>query len=280
MMRWLHAALITLALLASVLTPQWTRAQAAYGYYHDLVSRLRGPLTVVPAGGSAAFEADVVNAGPETAAPPRLVISQPESTALVSTGGCVDSPAPLSPCLLANPLPAGGTVSARFTVAIAPAARGPLVLGVQPWADGVDLDPTNDASVAVVFVEGVAALRARLLSRNTFPDGRQSVVVVVDNAGPSAVAQLRVTWQVDAGGDNVGVQCLPIGFAACTGAASDGRLAPGAALAYTFDFPPLSAAVPTMGIAVQAEAGDARIIGDANTLVASWSDPISRDGFE
>lgn len=280
MMRWIHATLVAAALVASLLAPQWTRAQAGYGYYHDLVARLRGPVTPVPAGGSATFDADVINAGPETAAPPRVAIALPDTSRLLATGGCIDSPAPLSPCVLPAPLAAGGTASLRFTVGIPPSERGPLVVGVQPSAFGVDFDPGNNADVAVVFVEGVAALRVRLLSRQVFPGGRQSVVAVVDNQGPSAVEQLRVSWQADAGGGFVGAQCVPIGQAACPDASSPGRIVPGAALAYTFDFPPLSASVPAMGIAVQAVADDARIVGGANTLVASWSDPISRDGFE
>jgi hypothetical protein len=280
MMRWIHAALIATALVASVLTPQWTRAQAGYGYYHDLVSRLRGPLTAVPAGGSTTFDADLVNAGPETAAPPRVAISLPATAGLLATGSCVDSPAPVSPCQLPAPLAAGATTSMQFTIGIAPSERGPLVVGVQPVADGVDLNPGNDASVAVVFVEGVAALRVRLLSRQTLPGGRQSVVVLADNRGPSAVDQLRVNWQAISGGDFAGVQCLPIGQGNCPVAASSGRLAPGAALAYTFDFPPLSVEVPSMGIDVQVLADDARVVGGENTLSVRWSDPISRNGFE
>lgn len=280
MTRTLFAALLVLGAVTSALVPQWSRAQSAIGYYHDLVSRLRGPVAVVAAGSTVSLDADLINLGPDVAPNPRLMLSTGDDAALVGTAGCVDSPAPLQACQLLSPLPAAASAAARFDVRIAPTARDAVVLGVTAIADGTETRPDNDAAVAVIAVETRVALQASLLARDTFPDGRQSVLVGIGNPGPSATQRLRIDWQADSGAVPVTAQCSPIGAGACPAGDGSARLPPGAALLYAFAFPPLTTETPAMGLDLVATALDARGDGAVGRLSVAWSDPISADGFE
>lgn len=280
MTRILFAALLVLAAIASALAPQWSRAQSAVGYYHDLVTRLRGPVAVVAAGSTVTLDADLINLGPDAAPAPRLLLSTGDDAALVGTAGCVDSPAALPACALGPALPAAGSTAAAFFVRTAPTARDAVVVGVTAIADGSETRPDNDASVAVIAVETRVALQASLLARDTFPDGRQSVLVGIANPGPSATQRLRIDWQADSGAVPVTAQCSPIGAGECPAGDGSGRLAPGAALLYAFAFPPLTTQTPAMGLDLAAIALDARGDGAVGRLSVAWSDPISADGFE
>lgn len=280
MTRILFAALLGLAAAVSMLAPQWSRAQSLAGYYHDLVTRLRGPTTVQAAGGTVVLQADLFNTGLAPAVAPTLVLSGGADASLVATSGCLDSPAPLPACRVAGPLQPGAAAVAEYTVRIAPSARTVAVIGLTATADGVDAQPENDASFAVLAVVGRVALQARLLSRNTFPDGSQSVLVQVENLGPSDTQELRIDWQASPGSLAVGAQCSVVGQGRCPTADLPGRLDPRASLVYAFAFPPLSTQTPSMGLTLAATTSDASETGSANALSLSWSDPISSDGFE
>lgn len=280
MTRLLFVALLGLAAAASLLAPQWSRAQSLAGYYHDLVTRLRGPTTVQAAGSTVVLPADVFNTGLGTANAPTLLLSAGDDALVLATSGCRDSPAPLAACRLAAPLQPAGSAVAEYIVRIAPSARNVVVVGLTATADGVDAQPENNESFAVIAVVRRVALQARLLSRTTFPDGNQSVLVRIENTGPSDTQELRVDWQVSPGSLPVSAQCSVIGTGRCPGNAQLGRLDPGASLVYSFAFPPFTAQTPNMGLMLSATTSDASETGNGNTLSLSWSDPISSDGFE
>lgn len=280
MSRVLFAALLGLAALASLFAPQWSRAQSLAGYYHDLVTRLRGPTTVQAAGSTVVLSADLFNTGEAVANTPTLLLSAGGDASVLATSGCIDSPAPGPACRFATPLAPGAEKLAEYTVRIAPSARTAVVLGLTATAQGPDANPDNNESFAVIAVVGRIALQARLLSRTTFPDGRQSVLVQVANAGPSDTQELRIEWRADSGPVGVTAQCSVISQGQCPGAGSFGRLDPGASLLYQFAFPPFTPQTPSMGLNLTASATDASVTGNASTLSLVWSDPISADGFE
>lgn len=280
MTRILFAALLMLATAAALLAPQWSRAQSALGYYHDLVTRLQGPVAVLPAGSTVTLDADLINLGPDPSPAPRLLLSTGDAASLVGTGGCLGSPFPVPACQLAAPLPAASKADVQFIVRINPAARDAVVLGVTAIADGIDTRPENDVSLAVIALETRVSLAASLLTRDTFPDGRQTLLLRIGNTGPSTTERLRVAWQATSGAVPVTAQCSALGSAACPQGDGDGRLPPDGDLLYAFAFPPLSTETPAMGLDLQATALDAREDGAVGRLSVAWSDPISGDGFE
>ena len=280
MTRIIFHVLLVAAALASMLAPDWSRAQAIYGYYHDLATTLAAPSGAVVAGARVPLTATVSNAGPETAMAPRLLLSADSVASLVATAGCSDSPVALLPCRPAPFLAPGQGASARFDLQLDPGARGSVVAGITAVADGVDVQPDTGPSMIVLTVEGEVELRTTQLARTAFFNGQQLVVVRVENRGPSATAALLVDWVATSGGIPVPVTCTAVGDGTCASAGVAGRLAPDASLLYSFNFPPLSPRLPTMGLEVSAIAGDARVTGSDNVLVTRWSDSISENGFE
>jgi hypothetical protein len=280
MTRIIFHALLAAAALASILAPDWSRAQAIYGYYHDLATTLAAPSGTVVAGTRVPLPTTVSNAGPETAMAPRLLLLADPAASLVATEGCSESPAAVLPCRPALFLAPGAKASARFDVRLAPGARGPVVVGITAVADGVDVAPDTGTSMAVLEVVGEVELRITQLARDTFANGQQVVVVRVENRGPSATSALSVPWVATAGGIPVAVTCTAVGDGACAAVNATGRLAPGASLIYSFNFPPLSPRLPTMALEVSAIAADATVTGSDNVLATSWADVISASGFE
>jgi uncharacterized repeat protein (TIGR01451 family) len=148
----------------------------------------------------------VTNAGPARA--PDVEIATPLPAGLTSSGHVASAGVftPATGMWQVGSLDAG--TSATLTVDVSPAIDGPLAVAITETSGGVDIDPSNDSTTAMLNAVAAVDLQVSLKADRLAPAVGETVTLSarVVNAGPSPATQAVIALSLPAGLSVVSVQ--------------------------------------------------------------------------
>ncbi len=274
--RGAFAALVALALVASVVFPAWSQSLALHGYYADLVTTIR-PLTAYRAGRPVELEVRVRNQGPDAVGAVDLVLSPDRFAPGWSVDPCVRWAQPT--CRL-GALLVGQTAVSFVRAMLRPDARGVATVGAYARSEARDTLLGNEIAVTGGAIEVASDLGVDADPPARLSSGEVEWTVWVTNHGPADAH--APTWRIEASGASVRcAQCLAGGSAtSCPTASGTANLGVHGVWMLRFRASPASGDAP-LHLRFEVSSSEGAIEGTApNAVEASTNGTLLADGFE